>query len=151
VSKVAKWNEATGMDWIDHKRTPALAGVVVGLFALVITWNVTQTESLGVWMNQKGSYTAQPGQIADVTAALKYIPSGVEVRATNNLLIPLAARDNVTLVGSKVEKGSWAAMDMASPGCPISADYMPGYLSTLEQQGFQIVDEQGPIVILHQA
>jgi hypothetical protein len=130
---------------------PPIAGVVIGVFALTVTWSVTQTEALGIWMNQKNSFTAQPGHIADVTAALKYVPSGVEVRATNNLLVPLAARDTATLIGSKVEKGSWAAMDMANPGCPVNADFTSGYLSTLEQQGFQIVDEQGSIVILHQA
>jgi uncharacterized membrane protein len=151
IRKVAKWNEATGLDWLDHKLVPSIAGVLVGLFALLITWNVTQTESLGIWFNQKGSFTAQPGQIADVTAALKYVPSGVEVRATNNLLVPLAARDTTTLIGSKVEKGSWAAMDLANPGCPVNADFTSGYLSMLEKQGFQIVDEEGSIVILHQA
>lgn len=151
VRAAAKWNEAKGLDWLDHKLVPPIAGVVVGVFALTVTWSVTQTESLGIWMNQKTSFTAQPGQIADVTAALKYVPSGVEVRATNNLLVPLAARDTATLIGSKVEKGSWAAMDMANPGCPVNGDFTSGYLSTLEQQGFQIVDEEGSIVILHQA
>jgi len=151
VRRIAKWNEARGLDWLDHRLVPPIAGVVLGLFALNVTWSVTQTESLGYWMNSKYAFTAQPGQIADVTAALKYVPSGVEVRATNNLLVPLAARDTVTLIGSKVEKGSWAAMDLANPGCPVSADFTPGYLSMLQKSGFQIVDEEGPIVILHQA
>ncbi|MBR7827367.1 DUF2079 domain-containing protein [Actinospica sp. MGRD01-02] len=151
VRRVAKWNEAEGMDWLGHRLVPPIAGIVLGLFALQITWSVTQTESLGYWMNSKTAYTAQSGQIQNVTQALKYVPSGVEVRATNNLVIPLAARDTVTLVGSKVEKGPWAAMDLASPGCPVTPDYMAGYLSTLEKQGFQIVDEEGSIVILHQA
>lgn len=151
VRKVAAWNEAKGMDWLGHRLVPPIAGVVLGLFALQITWATTQNEALGFWMNQKNSYTAKSGQIQDVTAALKYIPSGVAVRATNNLLIPLAARDTVTLIGSHVDKGSWAAMDMANPGCPIGPSFTAGYLTTLEQQGFQIVDEEGPIVILHQA
>jgi hypothetical protein len=151
VRKIAAWNEAKGMDWLGHRLVPPIAGVVLGLFALQITWSVTQTEALGIWAQQTNSYAAQPGQIANVTAALKYIPSGVQVRATNNLVVPLAARDNVTLIGSQVEKGSWAAMDLANPGCPVSADFTPGYLSTLERQGFQIVDEEGPIVVLHQA
>ncbi|HWG25429.1 DUF2079 domain-containing protein [Actinospica sp.] len=151
VRKIAAWNEAKGMDWLGHRLVPPIAGVVLGLFALQITWSVTQTEALGIWAEQTNSYAAQPGQIANVTAALKYIPSGVQVRATNNLVVPLAARDNVTLIGSQVEKGSWAAMDLANPGCPVSADFTPGYLSTLERQGFQIVDEEGPIVVLHRA
>lgn len=151
VRKIAQWNEAKGLDWLGHRLVPPIAGVLVGLFALQITWSVTKTESLGIWLNQKDAYTAATGHIADVTAALKYIPSGVEVRATNGLLVPLAARDTATLIGSKVEKGSWAAMDLANPGCPITADDTAGYLSMLERKGFQIVDEEGPIIILHQS
>jgi uncharacterized membrane protein len=151
IRAVAKWNEAKGLDWLGHRLVPATAGVLVGLFAVYITWGVTKTESLGIWMNDPASYTAQNNQIQNVTEALAYIPSGVDVRATDDLVVPLAARDTATLVGSNVEKGSWAAIDMANPGCPISEQFIPGYLKTLRQQGFQIVDQQGPIVILHQA
>jgi NAD-dependent oxidoreductase involved in siderophore biosynthesis len=101
-------------------------------------------------MNHPKAYTAKPGRIADVAQALAYIPSGVEVRATNDLVIELAARDTATLVGSHQEKGVWAAVDTANPGCPVSAQFIPGYLQSLESQGFQVVDRSGSVVILHQ-
>jgi uncharacterized membrane protein len=150
VNRVAKWNEAKGLDWLGHRLFPPVVGVLLGFFALYITWGVTQTESLGLWMNHPKVYTAKAGYIGDVTEALSHIPSGVEVRATNNLLIDLAARDTATLVGSHVEKGSWAAIDTANPGCPIGPNDIPGYLTTLESQGFQVVDQAGSIVVLHQ-
>jgi uncharacterized membrane protein len=150
VRAIAKWNEAKGLDWLGHRLVPATAGVLVGLFALYVTWGVTKTEAIGLWINHPSAYTAKNNQITNVTDALAYIPSGVQVRATNDLVVPLAARDTTTLVGSNVEKGSWAAIDMANPGCPVTPSAIPNYLKTLQQQGFEIIDEQGPIVILHQ-
>ncbi len=84
IRAIAKWNEAKGLDWLGHRRFPAFAGVLLGLFALSITWGVTRTESLGIWVDHPSSYTAPKGKIQDVTEALTYIPSGVDVRATNN-------------------------------------------------------------------
>lgn len=150
VRRVAAWNEAEGLDWLGHRLVPPVAGILVGLFALHVTWTVTKTEAMGFWMNHPRAYTAKNNQVQDVTAALAYIPSGAEVRATNDLAVPLVARTTVTLVGSKVEKGSWAAIDYAHPGCPVTSDFIPGYVSELEQQGFRVVDVEGPIVILHQ-
>jgi hypothetical protein len=148
--RVAKWNEARGMDWLGHRLVPPTLGVLVGLFALYVTWGVTKTESLGIWMDKPHSYTAKAGYIGDVTDALKYVPSGVQVRATNDLVIELAARDTATLVGSHQDKGSWAAIDTANPGCPVTPQYIPGYIQSLESQGFQVVDHTGTIVIMHQ-
>lgn len=149
IRAIAKWNEAKGLDWLGHRLVPATAGVLIGLFAIYTTWGVTKTEAIGIWMNQPGAYTAKNNQIQNVTEALAYIPSGAQVRATNDLVVQLAARDTTTLVGSKMEKGPWAAIDMANPGCPVTPQFVPGYLKTLEQQGFQIIDQQGPIVIMH--
>jgi hypothetical protein len=95
------------------------------------------------------TFDSQPSWIAEVHAALAVVPSGVEVRATNNLLIPLAARDTVTLVGSNVDKGNWAAVDTSNPQCPISASAIPAYLTQLESQGFRVVAQYGPIEVLH--
>lgn len=150
LQKVAAWNEARGLDWLKHRWTKPVAGVLLGLFALNITWGVTKFEAIGVWMNHPNAYKAIPGQIQNVTAALKYIPSGVEVRATNDLVVELAARDTATLVGSHQDKGPWAAIDTANPGCPVTSSYIPGYMQSLAAQGFTVVDTEGPIVIMHQ-
>ncbi|HEX4787805.1 MAG TPA: DUF2079 domain-containing protein [Actinospica sp.] len=150
VRRVAKWNEARGADWLGHRLVPPVAGVLVGVFALYVTWGVTKTESLGLWLNHPKAYTAKPGRVADVSEALAHIPSGVAVRATNDLVIELAARDTATLVGSHREKGAWAAVDTANPGCPVTPEFIPGYLRSLQAQGFKVVDQSGSIVILHQ-
>src|SRR5262249_11328996 len=130
-------------------------GVLVAVFAVHATWDTTkrggiEKEALGIWLKDPHAYQAKPGHIADVTEALAYIPSGVEVRATNDLLIQLAARVTATLVGSHQDKGSCAAIDTANPGCPVNAAFIPGYVQSLEAQGFRVVDQSGSIVILHQ-
>lgn len=144
------WNEMhRGLGWLDRRFVPPLAGLLVALFALHNTWHVSKTEPLWAWTHDPHAYTAPAGQITDVTKALAVIPSGVEVRATNNLLVPLAARDTVTLVGSNVDTGDWAAIDTVNPSCPVAPSYIPGYMSVLESEGFRIVDQQGNIVIMH--
>jgi uncharacterized membrane protein len=150
VRRVAAWNEARGLDWLGHRLVPPVIGVLVAGFALHVTWDVTKTESLGLWMNNPKAYTAKPGYIAEVTKALTYVPSGADVRATNDLVIELAARDTATLVGSHQEKGAWAAIDSDNPGCPVSPDFIPGYIRSLRAQGFQVVEHSGSIVIMHQ-
>jgi uncharacterized membrane protein len=156
VRRLAAWNEPRGLDWLNHRLVPPVLGVLIALFALHVTWDVTKKETgiekapLGIWMNHPQAYKAKPGYIADVDEALSHIPSGVQVRATNDLVIELAARDTVTLVGSQVDKGAWAAIDTNRPGCPVNAQYIPGYMQSLEAQGFQVVDQSGSIVIMHQ-
>ena len=135
---------------LDRAWLPALAGCCLAAVSLVTTVNMDRHRQIYAWLTTS-TFTSRPSWVADVHAALAVVPSGVEVRATNNLVVPLAARDTVTLVGSNVDKGSWAAVDTSNPQCPISASAIPAYLTQLESQGFRVVAQYGPIEILHQA
>jgi uncharacterized membrane protein len=135
--------------WLPRVVRPSLvAGLALGGYAAHATWHDTKVEQIGQWRSQ-GAFRSDPGWVADVHRALAVVPSGVDVRATNNLLIPLATRDTATLVGSHVDRGDWAAVDMADPQCPIGPGDIPGVLATLSGQGFRVVEQAGPIVVLH--
>ncbi|MBC3844337.1 DUF2079 domain-containing protein [Streptacidiphilus sp. 4-A2] len=133
---------------LDRSWLPVLAGASLAVCSLAVTIHIDRNRQLYAWA-AKGAFTSNASWIADVHTALKAVPSGVEVRATNNLLIPLAAHDTVTLVGSKVDKGDWAAVDTANPSCPIGPADIPPYLATLRSEGFKLVTRDGPIEILH--
>ena len=135
---------------LDRNWLPALAGCCLAAVALVTTADMDRHRQLYGWLT-RDTFTSQPSWVADVHRALAVIPSGVAVRATNNLVIPLAAHDTVTLVGSKVDKGDWAAVDTSNPQCPIGPADIPPYLAQLRSEGFQLVTQDGPIVVLHKA
>ena len=133
---------------LDRNWLPVAAGCCLAACSLAVTAHIDRNRQIVGWLDGS-SYNSQPSWIAEVHTALAVIPSGVEVRATNNLLIPLASRDTVTLVGSNVDKGDWAAVDTANPGCPIGPAAIPPYLAKLRAEGFRTVAQDGPIVVLH--
>jgi hypothetical protein len=87
--------------------------------------------------------TAAPFRNADVVdqanQALAKVPPGVTVRATNNLVIPLLATNEVTLIGSNVDEGDWAILDTGNPSCPIGPKEIPLIMKQLDQMGFRPV------------
>jgi hypothetical protein len=125
--------------------------VLAGAFAVItlaVTVDISRLRPLDQWI-RLGGYQSNQNWVQDVHHALKLIPPGVEVRATNNLTIPLAASNTVTLVGSHVDKGDWAAIDTSNPQCPIGPSDIPPYVADLKSQGFTEVAEVGPILIMH--
>ncbi|QMU74547.1 DUF2079 domain-containing protein [Streptacidiphilus sp. PB12-B1b] len=133
---------------LDRAWLPALAGCCLAGIALVTTAGMDRHRPLYGWLT-RDTYTSAPAWVAEVHTALAAVPAGVEVRATNDLVIPLAARDTVTLVGSKVDRGDWAAVDTTDPQCPIGPADIPPYLAALRAQGFRLVTQDGPIMVLH--
>ena len=129
---------------------PVLAGACLAACSLAVTVHIDRNRQIYAWISAD-AFTSKPSWVADVHTALASIPSGVEVRATNNLVIPLASHDTVTLVGSNVDKGDWAAVDTANPGCPIGPADIPPYLSKLQAEGFRTVTQDGPILVLHKS
>lgn len=125
-----------------------LLGGAFAVVALGTAVNDSRGMQLDLWWNH-GWFESSPAWDSWVRNSLSYIPSGVEVRATNNLTIPLADRDTVTLIGSHVEKGDWAAVDTGNPQCPIGPSDIPPYMAMLKSGGFKIVKQEGTIVILH--
>jgi uncharacterized membrane protein len=145
---IAKRAATPRRGWLLGRRPELALGLVLALFSAGVTWHYTVIEPIGRWAASDW-FRSSPTWIEDVHEALAVVPSGVEVQATNNLLIPLAARDTATLVGSHVEKGDWAAIDTANPQCPITADAIPAILANLSAEGFVVMDQAGPIVIMH--
>ncbi|QMU67073.1 DUF2079 domain-containing protein [Streptacidiphilus sp. P02-A3a] len=135
---------------LNREWLPVLAGSCLALCSLAVTLHIDRHRQIYAWMSAD-AFTAKPSWVADVHTALAVIPSGVEVRATNNLVIPLASRDTVTLVGSDVDRGDWAAVDTTNPECPIGPADIPPYLAKLRTEGFRTVTEDGPIIVLHKS
>jgi uncharacterized membrane protein len=134
---------------LDRTWLPVLAGSCLAVCSLAVTIHIDRRQ-VYTWLSAD-AFTSKPSWVADVHTALAAIPPGVEVRATDNLAIPLASRDTVTLVGSNVDKGDWAAVDTANPACPIGPADIPPYLAKLRTLGFQVVTEDGPILVLHKS
>jgi uncharacterized membrane protein len=124
-------------------------GTALAAGVLLSVVHFDQGRLLDNWIHKPNAYDHTATYQADAHKALRLIPRGVEVRATNNMVVPLASRDTVTLVGSHVDKGNWAIIDTRFPGCPIQASDIPPYLASLRSQGFQIVKEYGPFMVLH--
>lgn len=124
-----------------------LGGAFVAL-AVAVTISTARDLPLNTWARHD-TYRSDQQWVSDVHRALAYVPSGVKVRATNNLTIPLANRDTVTLVGSKRDVGDWAAIDTKQPSCPVDASFIPSYLADLKAQGFVMVKSVGQILIMH--
>jgi uncharacterized membrane protein len=133
---------------LDRSWLPVLAGACLAVCSLGVTIHIDRNRQIHAWLADD-AFTSKASWVADVHKALAVVPSGVEVRATNNLVIPLAAHDTVTLVGSNVDKGDWAAVDTANPECPIGPADIPPYLAKLKSMGFRLVTQDGPIEILH--
>jgi hypothetical protein len=129
-------------------RGERLAAGLFAVFALGVTLDYSHLRPLDQWIRLDG-YKSNANWIQNVHHALALIPPGVEVRATNNLVIPLAASNTTTLVGSHVDKGDWAAIDTTNPQCPISASAIPSYVTDLKSQGFVEVKKIGAILIMH--
>jgi Predicted membrane protein (DUF2079) len=126
-----------------------VVGGVLAVIAVAVTLSTSRFEQLDGYYHHD-QFQSSSTWVAQVHDALSYVPSGVEVRATNNLVVPLADRDTVTLVGSNVDKGTWAAIDTTDPQCPIGPQAIPPYMAALVNEGFTIVKQVGPIVIMRQ-
>jgi uncharacterized membrane protein len=125
--------------------------IAAGAFAVLtlgVTYHISEYRPLDAWL-RLDAFKSDSNWVQDVHHALKYIPPGVEVRATNNLTIPLATSNTVTLVGSHVDHGDWAAIDTTNPQCPINASDIPPYVADLTAQGFTTVAKVGPILVMH--
>jgi uncharacterized membrane protein len=125
-----------------------LFGGAFAVLALVIAVSNSRDMQLNTWARHDG-FQSDKTWVAQVHQALAYVPAGVEVRATNNLTIPLANRNTVTLVGSHRDKGDWAAIDTQQPQCPIDPSKIPPYVADLKAKGFVTVKSVGPILIMH--
>lgn len=125
-----------------------VAAGLIGAVMFGVMLDLSQHMQLNNWWSH-GWFRSPPALVANSRAALDVIPSGVEVRATNNLTIPIMNRDTVTLIGSHQEKGNWAAIDTTMPGCPIGPDAIPSLLNSLRGQGFRVVAQRGSIVVMH--
>lgn len=143
-------SDAVLVDPATWRLTERMLGGVFAVLALAITVSTARYLPLNTWARHDG-YESDKTWVAQVHQALAYIPAGVEVRATNNLTIPLANRDTVTLVGSHQDKGDWAAIDTRTPSCPIDASFIPPYVAELRAQGFVKVKSVGPILIMRKA
>ncbi|MFI5492079.1 DUF2079 domain-containing protein [Actinoplanes sp. NPDC051859] len=121
----------------------AVAAVVFAAFALLDF----QDGQVVRWHLGSGGFNTS-ASVAEAHQALDRVPEGVTVRATNNLAPPLLATNEVTLIGSNVDRGDWAIVDTLKPGCPITDAVVPAVMQQLDGMGFRTVFTTGRFVVL---
>lgn len=116
--------------------------------ALAITLVIGYWLPVGTWL--RGAM-ARPSEAYQATAraALAQVPAGVAVRASDRFAPWLTPTNRVTLLGSTVEQGDWAILDVARPGCPVPEDE-PGrpLVADLLRQGFTVRWARGDVMVL---
>lgn len=124
-----------------------LAGIAAVIF-LGFTIQESQQNWIFKWHVDAVNFKNDSGMIDGAKQALAQVPEGVEVRATNNMLVPLLPTNTVTLIGSNVDKGDWAILDKVRPDCPIGPDDVPLVMAQLDRMGFREVWTNGRFVVL---
>jgi uncharacterized membrane protein len=135
---------------IQQQRTLRLGGSALAFIALGMTAYLSDKSPLplGRWLKDPSSYSAPAAWLADERAAVAAIPDGVTVQATNGLVVPIVARDTVTLV-TDLPSGDWALIDTSNAG--MSATDPSSYVAKLRSEGYATVRAEGPILVLHRS
>jgi uncharacterized membrane protein len=119
---------------------PRTATVLAAIAAPLFVWFAVQDardHKIVQWYQGTAPEFNNVGIVGEAPEALSHIPAGVTVRATNNLLVPLLPTNEVTLIGSNVDKGDWAIIDNWNPSCPIGRKELPQIKTQLDQMGFR--------------
>ncbi|MEU4625337.1 DUF2079 domain-containing protein [Actinoplanes sp. NPDC023801] len=122
--------------WWNPRTATVLAAVAAPLFV----WFAVQDardHKIVQWYQGTAPEFNNVGIVGEAPEALSRIPRDVTVRATNNLLIPLLPTNEVTLIGSNVDKGDWAIIDNWNPSCPIGRKELPQIKAQLDRMGFR--------------
>jgi uncharacterized membrane protein len=119
---------------------PRTATVLAAIAAPLFVWFAVQDardHKIVQWYQGTAPEFNNVGIVGEAPEALSRIPRDVTVRATNNLLIPLLPTNEVTLIGSNVDKGDWAIIDNWNPSCPIGRKELPQIMKQLDLMGFR--------------
>jgi uncharacterized membrane protein len=122
--------------WWNPRTATVLAAIAAPLFVLFAVLDA-RDHKIVQWYEGTAPEFNNVGIVGEAPEALSRIPAGVTVRATNNLLIPLLPTNEVTLIGSNVDKGDWAVVDNWNPSCPIGRKDLPQIMKQLDQMGFR--------------
>jgi uncharacterized membrane protein len=128
------------------------SGLILAAVAAVVFLGFTIQENQENWILKWHAGTVDfknsSGMIDGAKRALAQVPEGVDVRATNNMVIPLLPTNTVTLIGSNVDEGDWAILDTVRPDCPIGPDDMPLITAQLDRMGFRTTWTDGRFIVL---
>ncbi|GAA1595961.1 DUF2079 domain-containing protein [Actinoplanes couchii] len=136
---------------VRRRWVPRTATIMAAVAAPVFVWFAVQDvreNPIKLWHQGTAAPFNNASLVAEAPEALAKIPPGVPVRATNNLLIPLLPTNEVTLIGSNVDKGDWAIVDTINPSCPIGKKEVPQVMQQLDQMGFRVVYSTGRVQVL---
>ncbi|MFI5838290.1 DUF2079 domain-containing protein [Catenuloplanes sp. NPDC051500] len=129
------------------------SGLILAAVAAVVFLGFTIQENQENWILKwhagQVDFKNSSGMIDGAKQALSHVPEGVDVRATNNMVIPLLPTNTVTLIGSNVDKGDWAILDTVRPDCPIGPDDMPLITAQLDRMGFRTTWTDGRFIVLN--
>ncbi|MFC6565880.1 DUF2079 domain-containing protein [Actinoplanes utahensis] len=133
-----------------HVRTATIMAAIAAPVFIGFAVQDARDSQVVKWYQGTGYPFANASIVGEAEDALSKIPPGVPVRATNNMLVPLLPTNEVTLIGSNVDKGDWAILDAYNPSCPISPKEIPQIMRQLDEMGFRRVYEtaKGRIVVL---
>ncbi|WP_051797966.1 DUF2079 domain-containing protein [Catenuloplanes japonicus] len=144
--------DAGGKPVTTPPRRQVRSGLILAAVAAVIFLGFAIQENQENWILKWHAGTVDfkngSGMIDGAKQALSHVPEGVEVRATNNMLVPLLPTNTVTLIGSNVDKGDWAILDTVRPDCPIGQDDIPLVTKQLDRMGFREVWTDGRFIVL---
>ncbi|MBO3739325.1 DUF2079 domain-containing protein [Actinoplanes flavus] len=133
--------------WYQFRTATVMAAIAAPVFIFFAVQDLRDHKIVD-WYEGTAAPFNNATVVGEATDALERIPEGVTVRATNNLLIPLLPTNEVTLIGSNVDKGDWAVVDTWNPSCPIGRTEIPQIMKQLDQMGFRQVYNGGRIIVL---